>query len=240
MKSASFFLFLLISGCTSTRPGTPFAQDPRGTLATLVVTGTPELHPDDPNLFIEVKSKIDWPSFEVAFDSSDYAYTLGQDGRGKRTRNNSFKQSFDLRLDKDENLERLIYYSNFRGDILFICESSIGDGGAGFIARLDGRTLRLKWKRHIPAFNIGQGLLHDDSAFVTAIGFVGRVNLESGEYMWRHDDLYGPKDNAFNSFEAPEITNGVVRFVETESYHRKTLANLEVDIATGKIIKTER
>ena len=47
----------------------------------------------------------------------------------------------------------------------------------GFIARLDGATLRMKWKRVIPRFNVGQGLLDGAFAYVTGIGFVGKVNL---------------------------------------------------------------
>ena len=96
----------------------------------------------------------------------------------------------------------------------------------------------MKWKREIPAFNIGQGLIEDGNAYVTGIGFIGKLNLASGAYAWRHDDLY--IEDAFNSFELPEITGDVVLFKESESHYRTRVASIQVEKGSGRIINISR
>jgi hypothetical protein len=95
---------------------------------------------------------------------------------------------------------------------------------------------RMKWKRVIPGFNVGQGLLDGAFAYVTGIGFVGKVNLKSGAYAWRHADLYGQANSAFNIFALPEVEGNVVIFREAEHYLRKKVAVIRVQRHTGKII----
>jgi hypothetical protein len=240
MKFVAAVLFMWIVSCTTTQQGVPPVPTMESTTAVLDVSETPEPRADDSNLFTEVKSKTEWPSFSVEFHIDGFTYALGQNGRGNRTGKKSSPQPFNLRLAKDEGLDRGVFYARYREDLLLICESSTGEYGSGFVARLDGRTLKLKWKRDIPGFNVGQGLLHKDFVFVTAIGFVGQINVDSGVYLWKYDDLYGQKDSAFNSFEAPKVRDAIVRFNESENYLRKTLASLDVDIKTGKIMRVER
>ena len=83
-------------------------------------------------------------------------------GRGRRTDRFSRAVSFDLRIARGFRLDRAIYYAEYQGDLLLISEITDEESGAGFITRLDARTLRMKWKREIPAFNIGQGLIEDE------------------------------------------------------------------------------
>jgi hypothetical protein len=200
-------------------------------------TPTPFTAPNS-KTFVEVKSKTVHPaSFDFSF--SGYQYVIDDSGRGKRTGGNYQARTLNLRLDKGEMLERHIYYAEYQKDVLLMGESYLEDGAGGFIIRLDGRTLKMKWKRQIPAFNVGQGLLDKNNVYLTAFGFVGKVNLDSGVYAWKHDNLYG-KDSAFNSFELPEIKGNTVLFKESELYLRKEVATLQVDIRSGKIKKINR
>ena len=174
----------------------------------------------------------DTASFE--FSSGGYQYRIAGNGKGHRSGNN--KRSFNLRVAPNDYLTHNLYFTEYEGDLLLIAEVSNGDYGMGFIARLDGATLRMKWKRVIPGFNVGQGLLDGAFAYVTGIGFVGKVNLKSGAYAWRHRDLYGQANSAFNSFALPEVEGNVVIFREAEHYLRKKAAVIRVQRHNGKII----
>lgn len=202
----------------------------------LLLASSSFAQPIDKSSFIEVKSKTDQHS-KFEFTSNGYKFKISESGRGQRSASDSLSTKFTLRLEKDEILEGSVYFAEFQKDILLIGESYLNDGQSGFLARLDGRTLRLKWKRHIPAFNVGPGLIDGNYAFVTALGFVGKVDLRNGSYAWSHDDLYGQHSSAFNSFERPSIVGAKVVFTESELYLRKTRAFLEVDIRTGKILR---
>ena len=174
----------------------------------------------------------DTASFE--FSSGGYQYRVSGNGKGHRSGNN--KRSFSLRVAPNDYLTRELYYAEYEGDLLLIAEVSNGDYGMGFIARLDGATLRMKWKRVIPGFNVGQGLLDGAFAYVTGIGFVGKVNLKSGAYAWWHTDLYGQANSGFNIFALPEVEGNVVIFREVKHYLRKKQAVLRVARQSGKII----
>lgn len=176
----------------------------------------------------------DAASFE--FSMGDYQYRIAENGKGRRSSGNEKSLSFSLRVDPNYYLTRELYCLEYGGDLILIGEVSNFESGMGFIARLDGATLRMKWKRVIPGFNVGQGLLDGAFAYVTGIGFVGKVNLKSGAYAWRHTDLYGQANSAFNIFALPELEGNVVVFREAPHYLRKKIAVIRVQRHRGKII----
>lgn len=191
--------------------------------------------------FTEVKGLPDEiePSY-FEFSASSYNYRILRNGRGGRTGGGSPARSFNLRLERDNYLDRAIYHAEYQGDVLLVCEVTDGVYGGGIVVRLDGRTLRTKWKRWLPAFNVGQGLVEGNYAYVTAIGFIGKINLNSGNYVWQHDNLYGQDDSAFNSFELPEIRGDIVLFRESENYLRRRVATIQIERRSGRITNINR
>jgi hypothetical protein len=88
-------------------------------------------------------------------------------------------------------------------DPLFIYQVTDREGAGGFAARLDSRTLRLKWSARLPGFNVGVALLDESAAYVTCFGFVGKMDLQTGRYLWRREGLY--ESDSLNYFAAPEL-----------------------------------
>ena len=184
--------------------------------------------------FTEVKGEPeDMPSYFMFFGSG-YKYRISSRGRGRKTGGGIAPRSFNLRLGKHDSLQRAIYHAEYQVDVLLLCEVSDGEGGAGFFVRLDGKTLRPKWKTWIPGFNVGQGLIEDDFAYVTAHGFVGKVDLQSGAFVWKHEGLY--RDAFFNVFDLPTIEGGFVLFKEDTLTYTRRAKTIKVDKRTGKII----
>lgn len=195
-------------------------------------------------LFTEIKGLPDEiePSY-FEFSASGYNYKILSNGKGKRTGGQGAARPFNLRLSRDDHLSRAVYYAEYQGDLLLTCEISDGESGAGFLTRLDGRTLRMKWKRLIDAFNVGQGLIEDGYAYITAIGIIGKVDLRSGAYVWRHSNLYQvgeDSDGAFNFFELPVIKGDTVLFRESEIHYRTKVATVQLNKLNGRVIKIDR
>lgn len=196
-------------------------------------TAPPRQESVSPVAFAEVKGQPDTGPSSFAFLAGGYEYRIASDGRGRRSGPSSRTRTFNLRLGGDF-LDRVIYHAEHRGDLLLVCEANSGGDSAGFIARLDGRNLRLRWKRLMPAFNVGRPLMEGDYAYLTTHGFVAKINLNTGTYVWRHDNLY--RDDSFNSFELPRVEGDVVTFTELPAL-RSRAKTMTVRKQSGKIIK---
>jgi len=181
--------------------------------------------------------QIERVSFEFSTASNDYR--ISHEGRGLRIGSSKSPRSFSLRLEKADHLTHALYYAEYQGDLLLICEVSDEVYGSGFIARLDGQTLRTKWKQVVSGFNVGQGLIDGSYAYVTGIGFIGKVSLKSGAYAWRHENLYRQSNSAFNSFDLPEAKVNTVVFRESSHYLRKKKAVIRVERRNGKIMSVD-
>ena len=177
---------------------------------------------------------------DFQFSVSGYDFSISGLGKGlRRGGGKSLSRPFSLQLDRSDYLTRAFYYAEYEKDLLLIYEVSDSEYGFGVIERLEGPTLKRKWKIVISGFNIGQGLIDDHYAYVTGIGFIGKVDLASGFYVWRHKNLYERSKHAFNSFELPEVNGPIVIFKESPDYLRKKVAIISVHRKSGKILRLD-
>jgi hypothetical protein len=196
--------------------------------------------PEPPKVFQEARPitgevATDPEAFE--FELNGFTYHLKQNGNGWRKKKERTRR-FNLRLD-DGGLAR-VYFHDYGGRLLLVCEIDHGDGGSGFVTLLEQPSMRALWKQYIPAFNVGEPLRQGRHLYVTGIGFVGRLDLGTGEFDWKHDDLYdklGGRSSAFNSFETPELDGDAVLFRDRPVYNRRK--TLVVEKKSGKIIRVE-
>jgi hypothetical protein len=133
---------------------------------------------------------------------------------------------------------RWLSFIEYQSDLLLITKCNFGDGGFTRVLRLDGEDLRVLWSVHISAFNPSRGLVEESSVYLSAIGFVGKLDLENGNLLWQHDNLYERATGCFNSFNSPELIGSMVVF--TESSHRRHSEDerrqIRVDRKTGEVI----
>ena len=164
------------------------------------------------------------------FPIASFKYHVARNGLGNRTDGDSPARPFNLHLSKGDYI-RALYYAEYHGDALLLIEVSNGAYGAGFILRVGGALPDIKWKQAIPGINVGRGLLDDDFAYITAKGFVAKVDLRSGGYAWRHDDV--ESGSAFDAFDPPGLDGSKVLF---PSRGRGSKAALSVNKQTGRIL----
>lgn len=186
--------------------------------------------PAEPRLFempVAVAQALRVIAFE--FPAAGYKYHIARTGLGSRSGGGTPEQSFNLHLSKGDFI-RALYSAEYQGDALLLIEVSNGAYGAGFILRVGGAVPDIKWKQAIPGINVGKGLLEGDFAYVTAMRFVAKVNLKSGTYAWRHQDL--ARGGAFDVFDAPRLDGNTVLFPA----RRPSAMTVTVDKQTGRIL----
>jgi hypothetical protein len=184
-----------------------------------------------------IKSKAMPEPEAFEFELNGFSYHISSNGNGRRMKDDK-KRRFNLWLDGRDFITS-IYFSEYEGDLLLICEVSDVESGAGFVTRLGQPSMRARWKQHVPGFNVGEPLREGRNLYVTGIGFVGKLDLETGEYVWKHENLYGRgRKDAFNSFAVPELKGEEVLFKEPSVYNGGGLT-IFVNRKSGKLIRIE-
>jgi hypothetical protein len=171
------------------------------------------------------------------FERAGYHYRVASNGAGRRTKGDAARL-FNLRLEGADWIER-VYFGEYDDNVVLVCEVSDGESGAGFVARLEQPSMRALWKTDFEFFNVGQPLRDGPHLYLTGIGFVAKLDLRTGLYVWRHRRLYGRAGaGTFNSFEPPEISGDAVLFREkaTGGAAPKTL---RVGRKSGKVLGIE-
>ena len=171
---------------------------------------------------------------------SEWRATVGKTEIGVRD-NGSLTRISDgkklaLKLDKGDSFSQNVFVADHAGDLLLHSEVSNGPDGAGVLYRIDGKTFKEKWRAPITSFNLSAGLIEGENAYVTAHGFVGKVDLKTGKFIWKHNDLYRKftPDGAFNVIETGKIDGNNIIFEELRE--GRSPARLIVDKSSGKII----
>lgn len=172
------------------------------------------------------------------FEIGSAKYEILSSGQAKKLSGNNFAAKFRLPLGKNEIVSNRVYFTQYKRDLVLLYEANVAGEGIGYIASFSLPAMKLKWKAIVRGFNVGQGLVENQFAYLTAIGFAGKINLLTGKYIWKHDDLYNWNKNngAFNSFEIPELEGSNVIFTEKTVYNKTNI--IVVNKTTGKIIRT--
>ena len=194
--------------------------------------------PIQPDTSFEKAEKVQSGESEYyKFDLAGYHYKITSDGKGIRSKPQSSDQHFDLNLLKKlyERIDPVLYFAYYKGDLLLVAEVELDDAGSGILRRLDGESLKIKWEQRMKVFNIGPTLTSGDYSYLTGIGFVGKINLITSKYEWRHENLYRKDSGSYNSFALPSIVKK--RIIFKESYGA---AAIEVDDKTGKILRMDK
>src|SRR5215207_3598544 len=172
------------------------------------------------------------------FETRGFAYHVRHNGNGRRTKGKKAR-GFNLRLDRGESVNKL-FYSEFEGDLLLLLHTTIADIGLGFVTRLEQPSMRGLWRQRIPASDVGESLREGHNLYVTGMGFVGKLDLRTGEYAWQYVDLeveHGTGPKPLHTFDDPELDGDAVLFRERPVYNpRRTLV---IEKKSGKIIRVE-
>jgi len=120
--------------------------------------------------------------------------------------------SFQLDLRQLPHLEELQFLRYGREMLVLLYELSDGEGGLAQITGVHISTCELSFTAELPGFNLGPAVLENATLYVSVIGFVGRLDLETWRFDWTHGNLY--KRHQMNAFGRPIVYDDRVVFPE--------------------------
>jgi outer membrane protein assembly factor BamB len=166
------------------------------------------------------------------FSTNGPGYTIRADGFAEQGGAGKPRPTnFSLRVGRNGLIVRL-YFLEYEGDLLSIYEGSDKRYGWGYVVRLNQKTLKSKWAAPVSDFNLGPGLVEDNYLYFSAANLLAKIDLHSGAYVWKQEDVQRKHALTFDGFRLPSITGGRVSFHE-DGEKGKTV---EIDKVTGRIL----
>ncbi len=138
-------------------------------------------------------------------------------------------------LEQDFPFVESLAYASFEDDLIIVLVSSNGDFAGSKIARIDGITFIPEWATDFAGFNIGEPIIRNNSLYVTSIGAIGKINVDTGEFLWEYTDLYERDSQDFNSFKAPVFSDTKIIF-QGDNIFSTCPKRIEVNDSDGSIL----
>jgi hypothetical protein len=175
------------------------------------------------------------------FEMNGFSYRVAANGNGRRMKGDKTRR-FNLHLEGGESVRRL-YFSEYEGDLLLLCETEGGEERAGtVITRLEQPSMRARWKQRATVRAVNT-LRHEGSLYLAGDGFVARLDMKDGEYAWRHDDKREDEESKDlippGRYLTPEVSGDIVTFNAERSSGDTSARVVRVNRKTGKIISIE-
>jgi hypothetical protein len=197
-----------------------------------LITAVIPAAPNPSKNFAKVKPTGEYQDAVFKFSAMGRKYSITARGQVSSITINSQKRS--SKLEVDEGFIEKLSFMEYEGNLLLLIELDDHISGWGNIYSLNPKNSALNWKANIPGFNIGESLIEQKYAYITAIGFIAKINLNNGRYIWQNDNLYKRSDS-FNNFVQPQIEGQRVIF-RGDGYLAETPKSIVVDKISGKIL----
>jgi hypothetical protein len=184
-----------------------------------------------------IKMIGDYNNASFSWEIGASSYNLREDGLLQMKQS---RRTIHLPLGKGMLGLGLNFAKGVQSDLILGYGTSNGEDGTSFACRIGGDLRTIRWCKNIS--NINQNFsVSDDSVWVGAVGFVARINISNGKYIWYHDDLY-KMENGTDSFV---ITCPVSEDESTVTFYGQDTNNknnqrLKAERNSGSIIEITR
>jgi len=163
---------------------------------------------------VRVKAMTESVTEEDTVDATikDRHYILYPDGKiavqyATTQQTDTFHLKTDLIVDE-------AHFLDYKNDLIIYYSATDYESGSSFIEAFDRITNRRKWENDIYGFNLTDPIVVGNITYVAAIGFIGKLNLDNGKYIWKYDDLY--EQTKFDAFGSIEISGDKVSFIQSQ------------------------
>lgn len=107
-----------------------------------------------------------------------------------------------------------------------------------YVMRFSANNSRPSWSINYKAPDPGIPVVSNGCVYLSTLGIISKVNLESGQHEWLHDSLYETTSLKYKRFDMPRLYNHTVVFFDFPIQGRKGKRDsIWVDDRTGKLIR---
>ena len=118
--------------------------------------------------------------------------------------------------------------------MLLFCEETDHDISTSSLFKINLDDHSLEWSSEIQGGNLGLPIISNSNIYVISAGSVGKIDLNTGNYIWKHWGLYDSNIRSFNYFDTILIQGDTIEFI---SKQRDGADKVIVNDKTGQIIR---
>lgn len=145
------------------------------------------------------------------------------------------KGNLRFKLGNDYPIEQLYFIQKGRDLFLFYTDVDV-NGAGSFVKRLSLSSGQMVWEVEVEGFSFAKPLIRGQFAYISTIGFIGKLKLKTGTFDWKFSGL--GHDARFNHFRDIDFADyKQVRFVSPHPFTQQSDTVIINDI-TGEIIMT--
>ncbi|MCX6312778.1 MAG: hypothetical protein NT084_14240 [Bacteroidetes bacterium] len=116
----------------------------------------------------------------------------------------------------------------------FVWQETYQEGIRTYAALYKAESLKPEWKIMFPVPNPGRPVVDGEAAYISALGVVGKISLDDGSFIWKHDSLFNQKKFSFQQIEKALVYTDKVVFVDyPKPGFREVRDSLFLDPITG-------
>jgi len=185
------------------------------------------------------KAKNDYMEGILKYDDTLFANigknkfaVLCANGQINETNGKEIISEYHLELPEDQYI-RSAYLAYYKDELLVYFECADAESGSSYLNVFNKTNKKMVFEVSLDGFNLGLPVIKDSFTYVSSIGFIGKINLNTGQYAWKYDTLYDNKNYLFNAFDSIIIKNNTIIFVSSHDLP----VNSKVPIEERKLIK---
>jgi hypothetical protein len=130
-----------------------------------------------------------------------------------------------------------LYLYPIDNDIVAVYVDDDGDAAGSFAKRISLSNDRIIWTTEVGAFNLGKPVIYNNYMYLSTIGFIGKLNLNTGKFDWKFENLYD--EGKYNGFSEPGFyKNSLVAFAAKQPVAAR-IDTIVVDEKQGKIVRKD-
>lgn len=133
----------------------------------------------------------------------------------------------------------IIYIHQLSPDrFLLVWQETDHNGVRTYLAAVERGAQKPLWKKLFDVPNPGIPAIDGNSAYVTALGMVGKVDLADGEFLWIQDSLHSSLTTVYQKFQPVIVRDKGVYFIDYPVPGRRAKCDtLVLDPASGKALR---
>ncbi|GAB4142174.1 MAG: hypothetical protein Fur0041_17330 [Bacteroidia bacterium] len=175
------------------------------------------------------------PYEDMLLRSGDSLYICSYKGKIEIADSLKKNRSFVFDLKSEFMIDRLFIHKRNNGQYFACWQETDHEGIKTYFAGFSRGADKTSWKMVQPLPNPAEPVIHEDIAFVSTLGSVGKINLNAGRFEWRLDSLYTSTEQRYQKFEPAFVFEEYVMFVDYPIKGRREKRDtLRLNLKNGK------